>query len=92
MVFLPKSGEHKDFSNRLHILQAAVRDFGRFRNALRHSPSRHLVEADVSPLLVSVHSLAEFKAAIAEKSGHSAGGPTGLLYDHIKCWSPPGCC
>ena len=60
----------------------------RLWQALRHSPSRHLVEADLSPLLVSAPSLAEFKAAIANKSGHSAGGPSGLLYDHIKCWSP----
>ena len=55
-------------------------------SALRSCPSRQLVHDELQPLLHSAPSFDEFQLAIRSKRGHSAGGPSGLLYDHLKHW------
>ena len=87
-------GSFEDFRRHYSSLNIPLSDGDRpdtlhvLWEALRTSPRRDRVQADLQVLLSDPPSLDEFTAILHDKAGHSSGGPSGLQYKHVQNWSP----
>eukprot|EP01042_Synura_sphagnicola_P036396 gene36396-biopygen4136 len=81
-------GSFEDFRRHYSSLNIPLSDGDRpdtlhvLWQALRTSPRRDRVQAELQDHLTAPPSLDEFTAILHDKAGHSSGGPSGLQYKH----------